>query len=169
MSAYVGGDITAGMLTCDLAAMPGNNLLIDIGTNGEMVLSRGGTMFSCSCAAGPALEGMDIRCGMRAAAGAIEDAQIVWRDGVPHWLNRTIGGAPACGLCGSGLLAAVTELVEAGAIGENGRLQLHKLVTAVEGKRRVVLDRRRTSTSPRRISARCSWPRAPSSPGWRSS
>ena len=86
------------------------------------------------------LEGMDIRCGMRAAAGAIEDAQIVWRDGVPHWLNRTIGGAPACGLCGSGLLAAVTELVEAGAIGENGRLQLHPLVTAVEGKRRVVLD-----------------------------
>ena len=140
VSAYVGGDITAGMLTCDLAAMPGNNLLIDIGTNGEMVLSRGGTMFSCSCAAGPALEGMDIRCGMRAAAGAIEDAQIVWRDGVPHWLNRTIGGAPACGLCGSGLLAAVTELVEAGAIGENGRLQLHPLVTAVEGKRRVVLD-----------------------------
>lgn len=140
VSAYVGGDITAGMLTCNLKSLPGNVLLIDIGTNGEMVLSRGGTMFSCSCAAGPALEGMDIRCGMRAAAGAIEDAELRWDGGEPRWVLKTIGNVPPRGLCGSGLLSVVTELVACGALGENGRLQPDPPVSVVEGKRRCVLD-----------------------------
>jgi uncharacterized 2Fe-2S/4Fe-4S cluster protein (DUF4445 family) len=140
VSAYVGGDITAGMLTCDLANLSGNVLFIDIGTNGEMVLSREGSMFSCSCAAGPALEGMDIRCGMRAAQGAVEETRILWKDGKPRWELHTIGEQTACGLCGSGLLSAVKEMIACGAIGENGRLQPHPLVSTVEGKRRCILD-----------------------------
>lgn len=143
VSAYVGGDITAGMLTCDLTSLPGNVLLIDIGTNGEMVLSRDGAMFSCSCAAGPALEGMDIRCGMRAAAGAIEDAKLRWEGDTPHWELKTIGDLPPRGLCGSGLLSVVKELVACGALGENGRLQPQPPVSTLEGKRRCVLDEER--------------------------
>lgn len=141
VSSYVGGDITAGMLTCEIGKQSGNVLFLDIGTNGEMVLSREGTLYSCSCAAGPALEGMDIRCGMRAADGAIEDAQVVWREGVPGWRLQTIGGSAPQGLCGSGLLSAVTELVDCGAVNKTGRLQLHPLVTADGPRRRCVLDK----------------------------
>ena len=140
VSSYVGCDITAGMLTCEIGKQSGNVLLLDIGTNGEMVLSREGTLYSCSCAAGPALEGMDIRCGMRAADGAIEDAQVVWRNGVPGWRLQTIGGSAPQGLCGSGLLSAVTELVDCGAVNKTGRLQMHSLVTADGPRRWCVLD-----------------------------
>ena len=137
VSSYVGGDITAGMLTCEIGKRSGNVLFLDIGTNGEMVLSREGELYSCSCAAGPALEGMDIRCGMRAADGAVEDAQVVWRNGVPGWRLQTIGGSAPQGLCGSGLLSAVTDLVDCGA---TGRLQPHPLVTVDGLRRRCVLD-----------------------------
>ena len=88
IAAYVGGDIVSGVLACDLLAASGRTLFIDIGTNGEIVLADGGSLVSCSCAAGPALEGMNISCGMRASAGAIEDVTIAG-EVVSH---RTIGG-----------------------------------------------------------------------------
>ena len=77
VSSYIGADIVAGAYVCDLQHKKGNVLFIDIGTNGEIVLSKAGKLLSCSCAAGPALEGMNISSGMRASEGAIEDIEII--------------------------------------------------------------------------------------------
>ena len=85
-------------------------LFIDIGTNGEIVLAGGGHLLSCSCAAGPALEGMNISCGMRAADGAVEDVRIT-EDGIRL---TTIGDGEPEGLCGSGILAAAALKLGAG-------------------------------------------------------
>lgn len=116
VSAYIGGDIVAGAEVCQLEKEQGNVLFIDIGTNGEIVLAADGKLLSCSCAAGPALEGMNISCGMRAAEGAVEDVHI--RDeGV---ILETIGSVPPEGLCGSGILAAVRELVKGGYVKKTG-------------------------------------------------
>lgn len=143
VSAYVGGDITAGLLTCSVPELPGCSLFIDIGTNGEMVLCREGKMVSCSCAAGPALEGMSISCGMRAAAGAIEDVCLRYEETGPYWHCQTIDGGEPQGLCGSGLLSAVAQMAVHGVIGENGRLQQnHPLVETVDGRRRCPIHRR---------------------------
>lgn len=115
ISAYLGGDITAGATACRLFEETRTVLFIDIGTNGEILLTHGGRILGCSCAAGPALEGMNISCGMRAAEGAVEDVLI-------HraiTLN-TIGDAPPSGLCGSGILASVRELIKGGYIKKTG-------------------------------------------------
>ena len=136
VAAYVGGDITAGILACGIDEAEDRTLFIDIGTNGEMVLADQGKLFACSCAAGPALEGMNITCGMRAADGAIEDVSIEGE--ALRW--TTIGGAEPSGICGSGLLALVSEMRSHGIIDESGRFTAHPLVTAVDGKKRVQLD-----------------------------
>lgn len=136
ISAYVGGDISAGLLTCELGTDNKTTLFIDIGTNGEMALAHNGRIVSCACAAGPALEGMDISCGMRAAAGAIEDVKLI--SGVPAL--KVIGNAAPKGLCGSGLLSLISALVKETIIGKNGRLQKHPLVQDdAEGKKRFIL------------------------------
>lgn len=116
VSAYIGADIVAGAYVCDLHHKSGNTLFIDIGTNGEIVLSRAGKLLSCSCAAGPALEGMNISSGMRAAAGAIEDV-VISEDGVSI---KVIGDEEPAGVCGSGILAVVKELVKHGFVRPNG-------------------------------------------------
>lgn len=108
VSAYIGADIVAGARVCGLHEETERVLFIDIGTNGEIVLASDGKLLSCSCAAGPALEGMNISCGMRAADGAVEDVRIT-EEGV-HL--TTIGGTVPEGLCGSGILAAVKELLK---------------------------------------------------------
>lgn len=141
VSAYVGGDITAGVLDCDLTGRTDKNILfIDIGTNGEMVLSRRGKLCACSCAAGPALEGMNISCGVRASRGAIEDVRITMDGETPAVTCATIGDAPAVGLCGSGLLSAIAELRRAGLIHKTGRLQDSPLTERIGGKKSFVLD-----------------------------
>ncbi len=116
VSAYIGADIVAGVYVCGLEKERGNVLFIDIGTNGEIVLSCGGRLMSCSCAAGPALEGANIRCGMRADDGAIEELSIS-DDGISV---QVIGGGQAVGLCGSGILAAVRELLRTGLVKSSG-------------------------------------------------
>lgn len=116
VSAYIGADIVAGACVCGLKNAKENILFIDIGTNGEIVLSDHGKLLCCSCAAGPALEGMNIRCGMRAAQGAIEDVRIT-EEGVEI---KVIGGGEPAGICGSGILAAVRELLRVGLIRPNG-------------------------------------------------
>ena len=116
VSAYIGADIVAGVYVCDLRHSPGKTLFIDIGTNGELVLEAGGKMYSCSCAAGPALEGMNITSGMRAAKGAVEDVHI-GPDGIRL---DVIGKGKPHGLCGSGILAVVRELVRTGLVTRRG-------------------------------------------------
>jgi uncharacterized 2Fe-2S/4Fe-4S cluster protein (DUF4445 family) len=117
VSAFVGADITAGILATDLHRLQETTLLLDIGTNGEMVLAHDGELWATSTAAGPAFEGVNITCGMRATSGAI-DAVSAQADG---WQVHTIGDVPAIGICGSGLIELVSRLVESGAIGKSGR------------------------------------------------
>lgn len=116
VSAYIGADIVAGAYVCELHKQQDNVLFIDIGTNGEIVLSKGGELLSCSCAAGPALEGMNISSGMRAAEGAIEDVEIT-KEGVKL---KVIGDEAPIGVCGSGILAVVKELLRSGLIRKEG-------------------------------------------------
>ena len=108
VSAYIGSDIVAGAYVANLHNTKGHVLFIDIGTNGEIVLSDEGKLVSCSCAAGPALEGMNISSGMRAADGAIEEINIT-EDGIKL---QVIGGGKPLGLCGSGILATIRELLK---------------------------------------------------------
>ena len=115
VSSYIGADIVAGVYTCELANKE-NTLFIDIGTNGELALFSQGKLTSCSCAAGPALEGMNISSGMRAALGAIENI-VIKKDKIEL---TTIGDKPAQGLCGSGILSAIKELLRVGIVKKSG-------------------------------------------------
>ena len=116
VSAYIGADIVAGAYVCDLKHQNGNVMFIDIGTNGEIVLASSGKLLCCSCAAGPALEGMNISSGMRAAEGAIEDIGIT-EDGI---VLKVIGDAEPSGICGSGILTVTKELLRTGIVRKNG-------------------------------------------------
>lgn len=127
LSAYVGGDITAGILAAGLGKPGENALLIDIGTNGEMALSRGRDIFCCSVAAGPALEGARIRYGMGGVPGAINQVTLT-KEGLSV---TTIGGEPAAGICGSGLLDAAAVLLDCGAVDETGRMDDDELPLAL--------------------------------------
>jgi len=120
ISAYLGADITSGVLATRLHEQKGTTLLVDIGTNGEMVLGVEGKLSAASTAAGPAFEGMNITCGMRAGNGAIELFNVE-QDG--SITIKTIGETIAVGICGSGLLDLVGELVAYGVIDKNGRLR----------------------------------------------
>jgi len=136
VSAFVGADIVAGIISTELLHKDERALFIDIGTNGEIAFSSKGKIFACSCAAGPALEGMNISCGMRAADGAIEKVVIN-----PNVELHTIGNAPAIGLCGSGVIDAVAELLQAGVIASSGRF-----VTLEPGAKQPWADRLRTES-----------------------
>ena len=116
VSAYIGADIVAGAYVCDLRHRKGNVMFIDIGTNGEIVLAANGHLMSCSCAAGPALEGMNISSGMRAAEGAIEDIHIN-EDGIDL---KVIGDCEPAGICGSGILTETKELLRTGIVRKTG-------------------------------------------------
>lgn len=119
ISAYVGGDITAGILAHDLGNAPDIRLLLDVGTNGEIALSVRGTVYACSTAAGPAFEGARIGHGMRASPGAIS------RVGLARGGDLDIGvidNRAVAGICGTGLLDAVATLRRAGVIEEYGRI-----------------------------------------------
>lgn len=116
LGAYVGGDIVAGMLATGMDRDKRTRLFIDVGTNCEIVLSDGETILSTAAPAGPAFEGGQIRCGMRAADGAVE----VVRLGDDVELG-VIGDVPPRGLCGSGLVDAVAELVRVGLLEASGR------------------------------------------------
>ncbi len=116
VSGYIGADIVAGTYISELEKEKGNVLFIDIGTNGEIVLASNGKLLCCSCAAGPALEGMNISSGMRAADGAIENV-IISKDGIEI---EVIGNSSPQGLCGSGILAVVRELLKTGIVKSSG-------------------------------------------------
>lgn len=118
VSSYIGADIVAGVCVCDLQKTDKNILFIDIGTNGEIVLSKKSNLTSCSCAAGPALEGMNISCGMRAGDGAIENIKI--GDLIE---KKVIGNKQAKGICGSGIIDAISEMARLKIIGKTGRIQ----------------------------------------------
>jgi uncharacterized 2Fe-2S/4Fe-4S cluster protein (DUF4445 family) len=116
LGAYVGGDIIAGALASGMDRDKRLRLFIDIGTNCEIVVADGERIMATAAPAGPAFEAASIRCGMRAAPGAIEVVKIT--DDVEL---EVIGDEPAAGVCGSGLVDAVAELVRVGIIDASGR------------------------------------------------
>ena len=116
--AYVGGDINAGLLASGMDRDARVRLFVDIGTNCEIVLGNRDWLLATAAPAGPAFEGAAIRCGMRAADGAIEVVTMT-----PDELTmKVIGDAEPLGLCGSGLVDAVTGLVRLGLLDSSGRL-----------------------------------------------
>jgi uncharacterized 2Fe-2S/4Fe-4S cluster protein (DUF4445 family) len=115
---FVGGDLLAFLLGCRETAKPGT-LYLDLGTNAEMALFDGERFLATSAAAGPAFEGGNLRCGMAALPGAIASVRV---EGDRIVLG-TIAGAPACGICGSGVLEAVAALLESGVVDRTGRLR----------------------------------------------
>jgi uncharacterized 2Fe-2S/4Fe-4S cluster protein (DUF4445 family) len=120
LGAYVGGDIVAGALASGMDRDRRIRLFIDIGTNCEIVLAAGERLLATAAPAGPAFEGAAIRCGMRAAPGAIEGVKI----GQDDVALEVIGDVEPVGLAGSGLVDAVAALVAAGLVDASGRLAL---------------------------------------------
>lgn len=118
ISAFVGGDIVSGMYYCGMHQDKDYTLLIDLGTNGEISLCGQGRMIAASTAAGPAFEGGNIQWGTGSIAGAICGITITEKEP----LIRTIGGQPPVGICGSGALEILAELLEAELIDETGYL-----------------------------------------------
>ena len=120
LHAYVGADISAGLLVCpDFFSKEVNTLFIDVGTNGEIGVSANGKLLMSSTAAGPAFEGMGISSGMRARIGAVEAANV----NGPDIEIYTIGNAPASGICGSGIIDLTAALYKTGVIDASGRMK----------------------------------------------
>jgi uncharacterized 2Fe-2S/4Fe-4S cluster protein (DUF4445 family) len=117
LGAYVGGDIVSGMLATGLTRDKRIRLFIDVGTNSEIALGNQDGVVATAAPAGPAFEAAQIRCGMRAAEGAIEGVSI----GDCDMSIEVIGDADPVGLCGSGLVDAVAELVDVGLLDHSGR------------------------------------------------
>jgi uncharacterized 2Fe-2S/4Fe-4S cluster protein (DUF4445 family) len=116
IAGFIGGDTVAGIIATGMHDSYRIRILIDIGTNGEIVLGNKDRMSAASAAAGPAFEGGRIECGMRAERGAINHVRI---DGNIQF--TTIGGEPARGICGSGLIEAVAEMLRVGIIDQSGK------------------------------------------------
>ena len=120
IGSYVGGDITAGTLAAGLWDKDEMSLFIDLGTNGELVFGNRDFLMSCACSAGPAFEGGDISCGMRATDGAVE-ACVIDKDTMEP--DLTIIGEPGqkvVGICGSGIIDIISELYRCGIINARG-------------------------------------------------
>lgn len=119
ISGFVGADTVACVLASQMDAQDPITLLVDIGTNGEMVLGNRHRMVACSTAAGPALEGANIHCGMTAQTGAIDHVRLM--NGQMHC--SVLGNSTAKGICGSGLIDAVSAALEAELLNTRGRIQ----------------------------------------------
>lgn len=121
IGSYVGGDITAGTLVSMIWNRPEMSLLIDLGTNGELVFGNSDFLMSCACSAGPAFEGGDISCGMRATDGAIEACSINQETMEPTYQVIGEEGQKPIGICGSGIIDVIAELFRCGIINPKGK------------------------------------------------
>ena len=122
ISSYVGGDVTAGVIATDLPTKEGLRMLVDVGTNGEMVLAGEGFMIACSCSAGPAFEGSGISCGSRAVTGAIDNVYLD-TNGEIAWDVIGPPGTKPCSICGTGLISCLSVLLDKGIIDRSGRFR----------------------------------------------
>lgn len=131
VASYVGGDITAGLLCTDIVTESEElSLFIDIGTNGELALGNCDFITTCACSAGPAFEGGGIKHGMRAAAGAIEKVTIDKLTGMSKF--QTVGDIPPVGICGSGMISLLANLLTTGWIDSAGKLDRTRPCPAIE-------------------------------------
>nr|WP_326125690.1 corrinoid activation/regeneration protein AcsV [uncultured Oscillibacter sp.] len=119
VGSYVGGDITAGTFASLIWNKEEFSLFIDLGTNGEIVFGNGEFLMCCACSAGPAFEGGDISCGMRATDGAIEAVSIDKETMEPAL--TVVGSQKPVGLCGSGIIDVIAELYRTSILGANGK------------------------------------------------
>ena len=121
IGSYVGGDITAGTLAAGLWDKDEMSLFIDLGTNGELVFGNRDFLMSCACSAGPAFEGGDISCGMRATDGAVEACTIDKETMDPTLTIVGDEGQKCVGICGSGIIDIISELFRTGIINAQGK------------------------------------------------
>lgn len=139
VSAYVGGDIVAGVLACDMHKSGDRTLFVDLGTNGEIVFGNKEFLVCCSTSAGPCFEGGGIKWGMRAQAGAIESVAISG-DVISV---KTIGGQKPAGICGAGIISVIAELLLNGIIDKSGEFVKNSsknLKTGDEGQEFFITD-----------------------------
>ncbi|MBN8048629.1 DUF4445 domain-containing protein [Paraclostridium bifermentans] len=120
VASYVGGDITAGVLSAGIWASEENVLFIDLGTNGEIVFGNKDYMMTCACSAGPAFEGGGISCGMRASNGAIEKVDIDKNTLNPKL--KIIGDCNPVGVCGSGIIDIICKMMISGIVDRRGKI-----------------------------------------------
>lgn len=130
LGAYVGGDIIAGALASGMDRDKRLRLFIDVGTNCEIILGNGEKILATAAPAGPAFEAASIRCGVRAASGAIETIKVENGD----FVIGTIEDAPPIGICGSGLVDACACLVQVGLLDESGRFVNDEVAASVAPK-----------------------------------
>lgn len=122
VSSYLGGDASAGVLACGMYKAKELSLLIDIGTNGEIVLGNREFLIGCAASAGPAFEGSGMSCGMRAARGAIQNVKILSAAAGDYEVDfDVIASTKARGICGSGYIDIVAEMLKHGIINKDGR------------------------------------------------
>jgi len=139
LGGYVGGDVVGDLLTARLSEY-GTAMLIDVGTNGEIVLKRGNEYVAASTPAGPAFEGVGLHSGMMAIEGAIEKVRVS-SGGEPEY--EVIGGGEAKGICGSGYVDLLAELLRAGLLSKDGRLARGPRVKELNGVLAYVIDERK--------------------------
>jgi len=121
-ASYVGGDIVSGLLYAGFHRNDPTTLFIDVGTNGEIVLGNRDWLMTASCSAGPAFEGGGIRWGMRAEEGAIDKISIDPETFEPTF--STVGDVGPRGICGSGMIDLISEMMLTGIIGQNGKFKI---------------------------------------------
>jgi uncharacterized 2Fe-2S/4Fe-4S cluster protein (DUF4445 family) len=119
VASYVGGDIVAGVLASNMHKQSGITLFMDIGTNGEIVIGNNEWLVTAACSAGPCFEGSGIRHGMRATEGAVESITINPQTFTPSL--SVIGNSTPIGICGSGMIDAITEMFLTGVIDQKGK------------------------------------------------
>ncbi len=137
ISGWVGSDLTAGILATGMYKSEETCLLVDIGTNGEVIIGNREWLVACSASAGPALEGASVECGMRAEKGAIEKVYV--QDG--KIVCQTIGNTTPIGICGSGIIDCVSVLLQEEIINRIGKFiekDSHR-ITTIEGTKRYSL------------------------------
>lgn len=120
VSRFIGGDAVGDVLVAGMAGTPDISLLLDLGTNGEIILGNRDFLVSASCASGPAFEGAGLKCGMRAMLGAIDHVDIEPSSGKP--VVSVIGSGLPLGICGSGIIDAGAGMASAGIIDRNGKI-----------------------------------------------
>ena len=142
VGSFVGGDITAGILISGMHRSEELSLLLDIGTNGEVVLGNKEFIVACSASAGPAFEGGSVSCGMRATSGAVDSVRIFQPDLAVS--ATTIDGGSPLGLCGTGLIDALSEMFLVSVVDRTGRFQVdsgksHFRVSEEDGRPEFIL------------------------------
>ncbi len=154
IGSYVGGDITAGTLASCIWNKEEMSLFIDLGTNGELVFGNQDFLMSCACSAGPAFEGGDISCGMRATDGAVEAATIDKETMEPTLCVIGEAGQKVVGVCGSGIIDMISELFRCGIINAKGLFvrEGSRILRDAHGMGRYVLATAQESETGREVS-----------------